>query len=159
MHCMNSLSHVSPGRIWTDCSLINIPYTNTSNCHQPTPRSADHTTKNAENQHVIEEALVEALAQEHFNYISEGGDGTHPAIMGKQQHRRSRSRSSRWGAVGFLLSPRTAMSVVTIVATAVAARHLRSFFVDFVREAFLPSSSSDAGGGAGVGVERIDVKR
>ncbi|CAM9874598.1 unnamed protein product [Scytosiphon promiscuus] len=115
--------------------------------------------------HVIEEALVEALAQEHFNYISEGGErnGCSPAIMGHQRRRRRRPLS-KWtgegGAWGFLLSPRTAMSVVTIVATAVAARHLRDFLVDFVKEAFSPPpSAADGGGGVGGGSERVTSQR
>lgn len=138
--------------------------TNSAKAHtqQNANHSPDRSTTQRRPQHVIEEALVEALAQEHFNYISEGGEAGNdysPAIMGQQRRRRRRRPLSepRGGVWGFLLSPRTAMSVVTIVATAVAARHLRDFLVDFVKEAFAPSS--DAGGVGGGGGERVDVKR
>eukprot|EP00903_Cladosiphon_okamuranus_P009625 g9161.t1 len=98
---------------------------------------------------MIEEALVEALAQEHFNYIAEGDcRSSSPAAMGLQGSWPSLSRGRRrqdGGRLWRLLSPRAAMSLVTLVATVVAARHFRDFLVDFLRGAFSPSS--DGGGG------------
>ena len=111
---------------------------------------------------MIEEALVEALAQEHFNYIAEGGGrGSPPAAMGRQGSWPSASRRRREGGGGRLLrllSPRTAMSLVTLVATVVAARHLRDFLVDFMKEAFSPSGEGGGDGGGGV-AEAVRVKR
>lgn len=115
---------------------------------------------------MIEEALVEALAQEHFNYIAEGvGVGHSPAAAtAGRRHRSSPSGSSRrrwekkkWSWPWHLLSPQTAMSMVTIVAAAVAARHLRDFLVHFTREAFSTASEGGEGGGGGV-VEVVGAK-
>ncbi|CAM9761974.1 unnamed protein product [Hapterophycus canaliculatus] len=56
--------------------------------------------------HLIEEALVEALAQEHFDYISKGGEGTGcpPAIMeqrwGQQRRRPCSTSETGGGGVG-----------------------------------------------------------
>eukprot|EP00752_Nemacystus_decipiens_P007017 g6295.t1 len=114
---------------------------------------------------MIEEALVEALTQEHFNYIAEGGGrGSPPADLGRRGSwpSPSRRRTGGRGRLWRLLSPRAAMSLVTLVATVVAARHLRDFLVGFVREAFSPSSDREGGGGGAkvVGVaEAVSVKR
>lgn len=102
---------------------------------------------------------MEALAQEHFNYIAEGalggGGGSSP---GRHQRRsllhRRKERGARSGVWGFL-SPRTAMSMVTIVAVAVAARHFRDFLVEFTRQAFdTASEGEEARGGAVVSARR-----
>lgn len=125
---------------------------------------------------MIEEALVEALAQEHFNYIAEGGrghggggGGGSPTEMGRRgswpslpsRGRRGEERGAGLLPWRSLLSPRTAMSLVTLVATVVAARHLRDFLAEFVREAFSPSSDGGSGGGAEAGgvAEAVRVNR
>ncbi|CAM9631973.1 unnamed protein product [Pylaiella littoralis] len=115
---------------------------------------------------MIEEALVEALAQEHFNYIAEGeGVGFSPAAA-RLRYRTSpsspwrRRGEKRWRWPWHLLSPKTAISVVTIVAAAVAARHFRDFLVDFTREAFSTTSEGGDGvGGTGVSEVVASAKR
>lgn len=117
-------------------------------------------------QRMIEEALVEALAQEHFNYIAEGeGVGYSPAAA-RLRYRTSpsspwrRRGEKRWRWPWHLLSPKTAISVVTIVAAAVAARHFRDFLVDFTREAFSTTSEGGDGvGGTGVSEVVASAKR
>lgn len=105
---------------------------------------------------------MEALAQEHFNYIAEGGVGggavgSSPAWHQQRSLLRRREEGGAWS--GLLLSfcsPRTAMSMVTIVAAAVAARHFRDFLVEFTRQAFATSSEGgeEARGGGVVSVRR-----
>lgn len=109
---------------------------------------------------MIEEALVEALAQEHFNYIAEGGVmgrgvGSSPAWHRQRSLLHRREGGGAWSGLSSFLSPRTAMSMVTIVAAAVAARHFRDFLVEFIRQAFAAASGGEeARGGAGVSVRR-----
>ncbi|CBN77385.1 conserved unknown protein [Ectocarpus siliculosus] len=110
--------------------------------------------------HVIEEALVEALAQEHFNYIAEGGGvgrgvGSSPAWHRQRSLLHRKKEGGAWSGLLSFLSPRTAMSMVTIVAAAVAARHFRDFLVEFTRQAFTTASEGEeARGGAVASVRR-----
>ncbi len=90
---------------------------------------------------------MEALAQEHFNYIAEGG----AAAAGPRSSplsRLGRREGAEWWWARRLLSPRAAVSLVTLVATVVAARHLRNFLADLLREAFSPLSGGGEGGEA-----------
>lgn len=92
---------------------------------------------------MIEEALVEALAQEHFNYIAEGDS---PSGQALPQDSVSCSQGlSCWRGWWRRFSPQTAMSVATLVVTVMLARHLKDSLVDFAKEAFSDAGGSDDG--------------
>lgn len=91
---------------------------------------------------MIEEELVEAIAQEHFNYIAEGDDpagfglplsGADDAFSTSLLGRTFPFWTGQWWSRH--LSLRTAMSVVAMLASVVLARHLRDHLIEFAREA------------------------
>lgn len=100
---------------------------------------------------MVEEALVEALAQEHFNYIAEGDDPVGQAAASAPPNgcgggHASSGRSSWRNKLLFFWSPQAVMSALTLVASAVLAKHLKEFLVEFTRDAL---SYDGEGGGEG----------
>lgn len=97
---------------------------------------------------MIEEELVEALAQEHFNYIAEGGGvptgihlGASSSTSSPTSSPTTRSRMQEW----LLRSPKVAVHLLAAVATVMLARHLKGFLVDFTKEAFSVEGGDDGG--------------
>ena len=91
---------------------------------------------------------MEALAQEHFNYIAEGGSPPGQPLSDPLPHSRRQRPSWRdW----LQWSPRAAMSVATLLLTLVLARQLKEQLVDVLREVF--TRSDDAGGASRASVE------
>lgn len=99
---------------------------------------------------------MEALAQEHFNYIAEGGFSAGPDLGAppSPRSRPTRSRLQQW----LRWSPQVAVRLVAAVATVVLARHLREYLVDFTREAFSVEGGGGEDRGRGGGAE-LNIQR
>ena len=130
-------------------------------------------------QEPIEVALVEALAQEHFNYIAEGGAAaTATTTAGRLSSCPGKGRGLGWfgsggeegigrggwgGSFGWSPSLRAVLSVVTLAAAAVLTRHFKELLVDVAREALSVGGGEEggdgsSGGGRGRGV-RVQLER
>lgn len=84
---------------------------------------------------------MEALAQEHFNYIAEGDNPSGQPLFGPLSLSRRRWRNISWRE-WLRWSPRAAMSVATLLLTMVLARHMKEVLVDFMQEVFSPETDN-----------------
>lgn len=128
-------------------------------------------TENVAKQRVIEEELVDAVAQEHYKYIAERGplmshrDGSrhhdHHSNMskvaslfssvfssssGRRESVPDRRRLLLWVAAG-----RVTLAVLTAAATMWMARGLRGALSEMLTDGLLSSSAEGDGGGDGAG--------
>lgn len=107
--------------------------------------------KNTQQQHVIEEELVDAVAQEHFNYIANGPSPTSlgrdglsvlsPEAHMKQRRQQRRRQLTEWG--------RVAAGVLAVTVTLWFSRRVKTALVEIVKDAISPTSEDGLGEGGG----------